>query len=84
MKTTKRFNCLRNYARTYARDTELLPEAVSEDLTAKLTKAERAFTSLQNNIGYDDYLTDLANTLENALVDLGLAIEDILIEEEVQ
>ena len=54
----------------------------SEDLIEKLTKVERAFTSLQNNIGYDDYLVDLANTLENAIVDLGLAIEDILLEEE--
>ena len=54
----------------------------SEDLIEKLTKVEQAFTSLQNNIGYDDYLVDLANTLENAIVDLGLAIEDILLEEE--
>ena len=80
MKTTKRFNCLRTYARDYG-DTGLVA-GTSEDLIEKLTKVEQAFTSLQNNIGYDDYLTDLANTLENALVDLGLAIEDILIEEE--
>ena len=80
MKTTKRFNCLRNYARTYG-DTGLAL-GTSEDLIEKLTKVEQAFTSLQDNIGYDDYLTDLANTLENAIVDLGLAIEDILIEEE--
>ena len=80
MKTTKRFNCLRNYARIYG-DTGLVA-GTSEDLIEKLTKVERAFTALQNNIGYDDYLTDLANTLENAIVDLGLAIEDILIEEE--
>ena len=80
MKTTKRFNCLRTYARTYA-DTGLAL-GTSEDLIEKLTKVEQAFTSLQNNIGYDDYLTDLANTLENAIVDLGLAIEDILLEEE--
>ena len=80
MKTTKRFNCLRTYARTYG-DTGLAL-GTSEDLIEKLTKVEQAFTSLQNNIGYDDYLVDLASTLENALVDLGLAIEDILIEEE--
>ena len=80
MKTTKRFNCLRTYVRTFA-DTGLVP-GTSEDLIEKLTKVERAFTSLQNNIGYDDYLTDLASTLENAIVDLGLAIEDILLEEE--
>ena len=80
MKTTKRFNCLRTYARTYG-DTGLVA-GTSEDLIEKLTKVEQAFTSLQNNIGYDDYLNDLASTLENALVDLGLAIEDILIEEE--
>ena len=80
MKTTKRFNCLRTYAKTYG-DTGLAL-GTSEDLIEKLTKVERAFTSLQNNIGYDDYLVDLANTLENAIVDLGLAIEDILIEEE--
>ena len=80
MKTTKRFNCLRTYARTYG-DTGLAL-GTSEDLIEKLTKVEQAFTSLQNNIGYDDYLVDLANTLENALVDLGLAIEDILFEEE--
>ena len=80
MKTTKRFNCLRTYARTYG-DIGLVP-GTSEDLIEKLTKVEQAFTSLQNNIGYDDYLTDLASTLENAIVDLGLAIEDILIEEE--
>lgn len=80
MKTTKRFNCLRTYARTYG-DTGLAL-GTSEDLIEKLTKVEQAFTSLQNNIGYDDYLNDLASTLENALVDLGLAIEDILIEEE--
>ena len=82
MKTTKRFNCLRAYAKTYG-DIGLVA-GTSEDLIDKLTKVEQAFTSLQNNIGYDDYLVDLANTLENALVDLGLAIEDILIEEEVQ
>ena len=80
MKTTKRFNCLRHYAKTYA-DTGLAL-GTSEDLIEKLTKVEQAFTSLQNNIGYDDYLNDLASTLENALVDLGLAIEDILLEEE--
>ena len=80
MKTTKRFNCLRTYAKTYG-DTGLAL-GTSEDLIEKLTKVEQAFTSLQNNIGYDDYLVDLSNTLENALVDLGLAIEDILIEEE--
>ena len=80
MKTTKRFNCLRTYARTYG-DTGLAP-GTSEDLIERLTKVEQAFTSLQDNIGYDDYLNDLANTLENAIVDLGLAIEDILIEEE--
>ena len=80
MKTTKRFNCLRTYARTYG-DTGLAL-GTSEDLIEKLTKVEQAFTSLQNNIGYDDYLNDLASTLENAIVDLGLAIEDILIEEE--
>ena len=80
MKTTKRFNCLRTYAKTYG-DTGLAL-GTSEDLIEKLTKVEQAFTSLQNNIGYDDYLVDLASTLENALVDLGLAIEDILIEEE--
>ena len=80
MKTTKRFNCLRAYAKTYG-DIGLVA-GTSEDLIEKLTKVEQAFTSLQNNIGYDDYLTDLANTLENAIVDLGLAIEDILIEEE--
>ena len=80
MKTTKRFNCLRNYAKTYG-DTGLIA-GTSEDLIEKLTKVEQAFTSLQDNIGYDDYLNDLANTLENAIVDLGLAIEDILIEEE--
>ena len=80
MKTTKRFNYLRTYARTYG-DTGLVA-GTSEDLIEKLTKIEQAFTSLQDNIGYDDYLNDLANTLENALVDLGLAIEDILIEEE--
>ena len=80
MKTTKRFTCLRTYARTYG-DTGLVP-GTSEDLIEKLTKVEQAFTSLQDNIGYDDYLNDLANTLENALVDLGLAIEDILLEEE--
>ena len=80
MKTTKRFNCLRHYARTYG-DTGLAL-GTSEDLIEKLTKVEQAFTSLQDNIGYDDYLNDLAQTLENALVDLGLAIEDILIEEE--
>ena len=80
MKTTKRFNCLRAYAKTYA-DTGLVA-GTSEDLIDKLTKVEQAFTSLQNNIGYDDYLNDLASTLENAIVDLGLAIEDILIEEE--
>ena len=80
MKTTKRFKCLRTYARTYG-DTGLVA-GTSEDLIEKLTKVEQAFTSLQNNIGYDDYLTDLASTLENAIVDLGLAIEDILIEEE--
>ena len=80
MKTTKRFNCLRTYARTYG-DTGLAL-GTSEDLIEKLTKVERAFTSLQNNIGYDDYLVDLAQSLENAIVDLGLAIEDILIEEE--
>ena len=80
MKTTKRFNCLRTYVKTYG-DTGLVA-GTSEDLIEKLTKVERAFTSLQNNIGYDDYLVDLANTLENAIVDLGLAIEDILIEEE--
>ena len=80
MKTTKRFNCLRTYARTYG-DTGLVA-GTSEDLIEKLTKVEQAFTSLQDNIGYDDYLTDLASTLENALVYLGLAIEDILIEEE--
>lgn len=80
MKTTKRFNCLRAYAKTYG-DTGLAL-GTSEDLIKKLTKVEQAFTSLQNNIGYDDYLVDLANTLENAIVDLGLAIEDILIEEE--
>ena len=80
MKTTKRFNCLRTYAQTYG-DTGLAL-GTSEDLIEKLTKVEQAFTSLQNNIGYDDYLVDLANTLENAIVDLGLAIEDILIEEE--
>ena len=80
MKTTKRFNCLRTYAKTYG-DTGLVA-GTSEDLIEKLTKVEQAFTSLQSNIGYDDYLTDLANTLENAIVDLGLAIEDILIEEE--
>ena len=82
MKTTKRFNCLRHYAKTYG-DTGLVA-GTSEDLIEKLTKVEQAFTSLQNNIGYDDYLNDLANTLENAIVDLGLAIEDILLEEEVQ
>ena len=81
MKTTKRFNCLRTYARTYA-DTGLVA-GTSEDLIDKLTKVEQAFTSLQDNIGYDDYLNDLASTLENAIVDLGLAIEDILLEEEV-
>ena len=80
MKTTKRFNCLRAYAKTYG-DIGLVA-GTSEDLIDKLTKVEQAFTSLQNNIGYDDYLTDLAQTLENALVDLGLTIEDILIEEE--
>ena len=80
MKTTKRFNCLRNYAKTYG-DIGLAL-GTSEDLIEKLTKVEQAFTSLQDNIGYDDYLNDLANTLENALVDLGLAIEDILLEEE--
>ena len=80
MKTTKRFNCLRTYARTYG-DTGLVAGA-SEDLIEKLTKVERAFTSLQNNIGHDDYLNDLAQSLENAIVDLGLAIEDVLIEEE--
>ena len=80
MKTTKRFNCLRTYAKTCA-DTGLVA-GTSEDLIEKLTKVEQAFTSLQNNIGYDDYLVDLASTLENALVDLGLAIEDILLEEE--
>ena len=80
MKTTKRFNCLRAYAKTYG-DIGLVA-GTSEDLIEKLTKVEQAFTSLQDNIGYDDYLTDLAQTLENALVDLGLAIEDILIEEE--
>ena len=80
MKTTKRFNCLRTYAKTYG-DTGLAL-GTSEDLIEKLTKVEQAFTSLQNNIGYDDYLVDLASTLENALVDLGLAIEDILLEEE--
>ena len=80
MKTTKRFNCLRNYAKTYG-DTGLVA-GTSEDLIDKLTKVEQAFTSLQNNIGYDDYLVDLAQSLENAIVDLGLAIEDILIEEE--
>ena len=80
MKTTKRFNCLRTYARTYG-DTGLAL-GTSEDLIEKLTKVEQAFTSLQDNIGYDDYLNDLASTLENAIVDLGLAIEDILIEEE--
>ena len=82
MKTTKRFNCLRTYARTYG--ATALVAGTSEDLIEKLTKVEQAFTSLQNNIGYDDYLVDLANTLENAIVDLGLAIEDILLEEEVQ
>ena len=82
MKTTKRFNCLRTYARTYG-DIGLAL-GTSEDLIDKLTKVEQAFTSLQDNIGYDDYLNDLAQTLENAIVDLGLAIEDILIEEEVQ
>ena len=76
MKTTKRFNCLRTYA-----DIGLVA-GTSEDLIEKLTKVEQAFTSLQDNIGYDDYLNDLASTLENAIVDLGLAIEDILIEEE--
>ena len=81
MKTTKRFNCLRDYVRTCA-DTGLAL-GTSEDLIEKLTKVEQAFTSLQNNIGYDDYLNDLASTLENAIVDLGLAIEDVLIEEEV-
>ena len=80
MKTTKRFNCLRTYAKTYGNTGLAL--GTSEDLIEKLTKVEQAFTSLQNNIGYDDYLNDLASTLENALVDLGLAIEDILIEEE--
>ena len=80
MKTTKRFNCLRTYAKTYG-DTGLVA-GTSEDLIEKLTKVEQAFTSLQNNIGYDDYLVDLSNTLENAIVDLGLAIEDVLIEEE--
>ena len=80
MKTTKRFNCLRTYARAYA-DTGLAL-GTSEDLIEKLTKVEQAFTSLQNNIGYDDYLNDLASTLENAIVDLGLAIADILLEEE--
>ena len=80
MKTTKRFNCLRTYARAYG-DTGLAL-GTSEDLIEKLTKVEQAFTSLQDNIGYDDYLVDLANTLENAIVDLGLAIEDILLEEE--
>ena len=80
MKTTKRFNCLRTYAKTYG-DTGLAL-GTSEDLIEKLTKVEQAFTSLQDNIGYDDYLNDLASTLENALVDLGLAIEDILLEEE--
>ena len=80
MKTTKRFNCLRTYARTYG-DTGLAL-GTSEDLIEKLTKVEQAFTSLQDNIGYDDYLVDLAQTLEYAIVDLGLAIEDILIEEE--
>ena len=80
MKTTKRFNCLRAYAKTYG-DIGLVA-GTSEDLIEKLTKVERVFTGLQNNIGYDDYLTDLASTLENALVDLGLAIEDILLEEE--
>ena len=80
MKTTKRFNYLRAYAKTYA-DIGLVA-GTSEDLIEKLTKVEQAFTSLQDNIGYDDYLNDLASTLENALVDLGLAIEDILIEEE--
>lgn len=80
MKTTKRFNCLRAYAKTYG-DTGLVP-GTSEDLIEKLTKVEQAFTSLQNNIGYDDYLVDLAQSLEYAIVDLGLAIEDILIEEE--
>ena len=80
MKTTKRFNYLRTYAKTYG-DIGLVA-GTSEDLIEKLTKVEQAFTSLQNNIGYDDYLVDLAQTLENAIVDLGLAIEDILIEEE--
>ena len=80
MKTTKRFNCLRAYAKTYG-DIGLVA-GTSEDLIEKLTKVEQAFTSLQNNIGYDDYLVDLTNTLKNALVNLGLAIEDILLEEE--
>lgn len=80
MKTTKRFNCLRTYAKTYG-DTGLVA-GTSEDLIEKLTKVEQAFTVLQNNIRYDDYLVDLAQTLEYAIVDLGLAIEDILIEEE--
>lgn len=80
MKTIKRFNCLRAYVRSFA-DTGLVA-GTSEDLIEKLTKVEQAFTSLQDNIGYDDYLNDLANTLEYAIVDLGLAIEDILIEEE--
>ena len=80
MKTTKHFNELGDYVRTCA-DIGLVA-GTSEDLIEKLTKVEQAFTSLQNNIGYDDYLVDLANTLENAIVDLGLAIEDILIEEE--
>lgn len=80
MITTKHFNELRAYAKTYG-DTGLAL-GTSEDLIEKLTKVEQAFTSLQNNIGYDDYLVDLASTLENAIVDLGLAIEDILLEEE--
>lgn len=80
MKTTKRFNELRDYVRSFA-DTGLAL-GTSEDLIEKLTKVERAFVALQVNVGYDDYLVDLANTLENAIVDLGLAIEDILIEEE--
>ena len=80
MKKTKRYNCIRTYDRTY--DDTGLVSVTSEELIEKLTKVEQAFTSLQNNIGYDDYLNDLANTLANALVDLGLAIEDILLEEE--
>ena len=48
MKTTKRFNCLRTYARTYG-DTGLVA-GTSEELIEKLTKVDQAFKSLHNNL----------------------------------